>query len=196
MSVGKVFDTYEGNEGDVDLSKPLNVQNSIPVMHDSPQLLHRQLRILNEMRNVLFIITRSKNSNAVVYRFKPDSDPIEVFWQRFAEASENFTSEYELREELTWIQKKMAYGINCRRIPGSDNFQATLTACPHLLMRLTRDKFNIPRLEVRISDRDCYLLRIYVEARENMIGFPTVIFTNIHAIEICTGREIVAKLKP
>ena len=188
VNIVKVF--TDGNETDaVELDRPLSIDNCILCSNDSPPLLPRQTAILREWESVLIIITRSKNSNTVVYR-KSSNEPIEVFWQRFADYPDTVVDDATLREELSWIQKKMAYGINVV------DDSVTLTACPDLRMTLTTDRFNIPRLQLEISGRDCYLLRIYVEARENIFGLPTVIYTNIHAVDFRTGQELVVKVKP
>jgi len=195
VQILQVFGEDPGNESSVDHSKPFDWLNFSPCLSDSPNLLPRQARLLAEVSDILFIITRSKNSNVVAYRYTEKADPIEAFWQRFADFPEPETDMSTLHQNLSWIQKKMAFGISSRPIPGTDQFNTTLVACPTFPMTLAKDAGR-PRLQLLINGRRCFLLRIYVEARENLVGYPTVIFTNIHAIDISTGREIVAKIKP
>ena len=196
LKILQTFRESRGNHQAVDLARPLGLANCIPCLHDSPDLIASQARLLTDHKDTIFIITRSKNTNTVVYRYKEGLDPIDAFWYRFADLPDTLSDPARLREELTWIQRKMAYGISTQPSSGNDQFNTTLTACPSFPMTLVRDVYNQPRLLVKIDDQDCYLLRIYVQAKENILGFPTVIFTNLHVIDISTGQEMVVKVKP
>ena len=196
MKILEIFRETRGNDVKVDKTRGFGIENYIPSLSDSPSLLPKQSRLLAEMRHILFIITRSKNANTVVYRFKSSDEPVEAFWQRFEESPDDFADEIHLRKELSWIQRKLAYGISTKPVQGSDTYSATLVACPGFPMTLTRDSFGTYRILLTIDNSECYLLRIHVDARENIIGLPTVVFTNIHAIDISTGKEVIAKVKP
>ena len=52
----------------VDKSQPFSYTNMIPCDHDSPALIAKQSAILKD-HEVVFLITRSKNDNTVVYRY-------------------------------------------------------------------------------------------------------------------------------
>ena len=182
---------------EVDMTKRLGLSNFIPCVHDSPPLIDRKIRLLEEDERVIFIITRSKNSNTVVYRSNSDpTDLIEVFWQKFHEVSDPSADQLTLRKELLWIEKKMAYGVSCKLLPDSKDASVSLVACRDFPMTLVLDRHNNPRIQLIIDGVSCYLHRIYVEANDNFIGIPTVLFTNVHGVEIFSGREIVAKMKP
>ena len=196
MKITEIFRETCGNVIEVDKSRPFSFRNYLPSCSDSPDLIPRQSRLLCEMVNILFIITRSKNSNTVVYRYKSSDQPIEAFWQRFADSPETVTAEAPLRQELSWTQRKLAYGIKAVCIPGTNSYTTTLTACPGFPMTLAQDPTGSFRITLTIDNTPCYLFRIHVQATENMIGLPTVVYTNIHAIDISTGQEIIAKVKP
>jgi Domain of unknown function (DUF4833) len=195
VNVVQVF-RNDGNGASFDSSRPIGLENYQACPHDSPDLLDRQVGIFNRLENVLFLITRSKNTNTVVYQYSDGPDPIVVFWQRFADFAEQVTDPNVLREDLSWIQRNMAYGVSVKSLADPPTSTITLVACPQFPMKLVKDHFNMPRLQLKLDGRECYLLRIFVEARENLIGYPTVIFTNIHAIDLSNGQEVVVKIKP
>lgn len=66
VQVIQVFRPKPGS-GVVDKSRPFSNLNMIPSDHDSPALIPKQAAILNDS-DVVFLITRSKNDNTVVYR--------------------------------------------------------------------------------------------------------------------------------
>lgn len=151
---------------------------------------------------MVFLITRSKNDNTVVYRSKCESgkliaeDPIEVYWMGFSRKDPHVEDPAKLRDELSWIEKKMAYGVSAhKRGQSTAEFDIKLVAVAHLksVLKMVGDR---PRMVGQVGGRECFILRVYVSAKENMIGLPTVLWVNIHGIDVETGEEIVEKISP
>ncbi len=67
VQVIQVFRPKAGS-AQVDKSQPFSYTNMIPCEHDSPALIPKQSAILKD-HEVVFLITRSKNDNTVVYRY-------------------------------------------------------------------------------------------------------------------------------
>ena len=200
VKVLKVFKPESGS-GAVDKSKPFGIQNMIPCKHDSPALLDKQVELYND-HHVVFVITRSKNDNTVVYSAKlhgqkvDENDPIHVYWMGFSRKDPNEVDPAKLRDELSWIEKKVAYGATGHRHGNSgDEFELKLVAVPSLKAVLKLHDGR-PRVTATIGGRDCVFVRVYVMAKENMIGLPTVQFVNIHGVDLETGEEIVEKISP
>ena len=201
----EVFKPKPGT-GTVDKSKPFGVYNMIPCEHDSPALLPKQAALFHH-KNVVFMITRSKNDNTVVYSAKihdhklDEAEPIDVYWMGFSRKDPNETDEAKLRSDLSWLEKKMAYGATGHRLDAhlihsaQSDFEVHLVAVPHLKPRLKLDEAT-PRLRGLIGGRMCQYLRVYVLAHENMFGLPKVAWVNIHGIDLETGEEIVEKITP
>lgn len=148
------------------------------------------------------MITRSKNDNTVVYRAKVQggsligSDPIEAYWMGFSRKDPHIEDPAKLRDELSWLEKKMAYGVSAHaRGESTEEFDIKLVAVSHLKSVLRIDGGR-PRMVGQVGGRDCYMTRVYVNAKENMIGLPTVLWVNIHGIDVKTGEEVVEKISP
>ena len=102
----------------------------------------------------------------------------------------------KLRDELSWLEKKMAYGTSAHaRGDSKDEFDIKLVAVSHLksVLRMVGGR---PRMVGMVGGRECYILRVYVNAKENMIGLPTVLWVNIHGIDVKSGQEVVEKISP
>ena len=151
----------------------------------------------------MFIITRSKNDNTVVYGAKvhggkfAEKDQIEVYWMGFSRKDPHEVDPSKLRDDLNWIEKKVAYGASAHKVAHSadDEFDVKLVAVPHLKAVMKMHNGH-PRLTGLVGGRQCIIIRVYVLAQENMIGLPKVIFVNIHGIDLETGEEIVEKITP
>lgn len=102
----------------------------------------------------------------------------------------------KLRDDLSWIEKKMAYGVSAnKRGHSTEEFDIKLVAVAHLksVLKIVGGR---PRMVGQVGGRECFILRVYVSAKENMIGLPTVLWVNIHGIDVETGEEIVEKISP
>jgi hypothetical protein len=128
---------------------------------------------------------------------------MDVYWMGFSRKDPEETDERKLKSELSWIEKKVAYGASAHKHGHKDGeFEVHLVALPHLkpIMKMVPSHHGsstqIPRLVASIGGRECMILRVYVLASENMIGLPTVHWVNIHGIDLETGEEIVEKIRP
>lgn len=157
---------------------------------DSPDLLESQCCLFDDP-DVLFLITRSKNDNTVVYRHLADdnSSPCEAFWWDLSTVPRPAHN----RAELIWLEKKFAYGVSAKKVSNSE-FSLTLVALKSRQAVLQRTS-NGPRAMMEISGRNCALYRIYVHAVE-AIPMPKVQFVNIHGVDLSTGVEVVEKIIP
>ncbi|KAF4677131.1 hypothetical protein FOL47_003319 [Perkinsus chesapeaki] len=194
MSVLKVFEPAPDATG-FDPSKPVSLHNMIPAPHDSPALISRQQKLYDQ-EAMVFIITRNKNDNTVCYRAKFSSpgvlnkdEPIEAYWMDFVKYKDPEMNEQKCRSDLIWIEKKMAYGISATPTDKANRYKLHLVALPSRDVYLVVDKDGRPRAETEYKGKTVYLLRIYVEAKENMIGVPTVRWVNVHCLDPETGRE-------
>ena len=200
VHVLKVFKPEPGS-GSVDKTKPLGLHNMIPCKHDSPALLGKQSELYKD-QHVVFIITRSKNDNTVVYsaRMKDhridEHDPVHVYWMGFSRKDPHETDPAKLRDELSWIEKKIAYGASGHKHGNTGEvYELKLVAVPSLKAFMQMHEGR-PRVTANIGGRECVLVRVYVMAKENMVGLPTVQFVNIHGVDLETGEEIVEKISP
>jgi hypothetical protein len=112
---------------------------------------------------VLFEIARSKNANVVRYcaRLNPrgtlnTDSPIEAFWLMQAEDGR--------REELTWLERKLAYGFSTSDVTGN-GCVLELVAFSARRLRVERAKASYRAL-VEIRTKPAVLRQIFVQTRE------------------------------
>eukprot|EP00455_Lapot_gusevi_P054271 TRINITY_DN865_c0_g1_i1.p1 TRINITY_DN865_c0_g1~~TRINITY_DN865_c0_g1_i1.p1 ORF type:complete len:187 (+),score=79.09 TRINITY_DN865_c0_g1_i1:40-561(+) len=155
--------------------------------------------------NVLFIITRSKNKNVVVYEAKMradgsfDANPIEVYWMdidpeyvRSARGRGVMTD----RTELGYVEKQMAYGVTATPTGNPNEFQLTLVALKARNVGLKLDQNGRPRATITIDGRPCYLQHIYVNSKDNMIGLPTVQYVDVFGVAVDNGEAVTERIRP
>lgn len=125
-----------------------------------------------------------------------ESDPIEVYWMGFSRKDPHEDDPAKLKDELSWMEKKIAYGASGHRHGhAGGEYEVKLVAVPSLKASMGYHGDRV-RMTGLVGGRQCYIFRVYVMAKENFIGLPTVLFVNIHGIDMETGEEIVEKISP
>ncbi|QEE51409.1 DUF4833 domain-containing protein [Flavobacterium alkalisoli] len=131
----------------------------------------------------LFYIQHSKNHNTYVYdaNFSSstrinDSDPIDVYQIDYKKDG--------TREELTALQRKMAYGITFNRV-SENRFEFTLAAYPEKTLTLALHSGH-PVVTVNINGKDIQLERMFLHC--NALG------TGVSKIEFY-GKDLKTKKK-
>ena len=147
--------------------------------------------------NLLFYISRSSNSNVVVYTYnklgKFDLDinsPINSYWI-MREKPGNPT------EELTYMEKKMAYGHDITEIFDNQNIYFTISPLKDDILTI---KLN-PQSKFRCyykdpeSSHEYILKKVYVDTTESLIGLPSVNFIDL-ILEDSDGNIIKKQRTP
>jgi hypothetical protein len=132
-------------------------------------------RLLAATSRELFTLGRSKNANVVKYAVRSTADgrldaacPIEAYWLMLAENGR--------REELTWTERKLAYGFSVSE-QTSQGLLLHLSACTarELRVRSTGGAF---RAELNIAGQRAFLERIFVHTEEGLL-LPSVRFVEL-----------------
>lgn len=125
--------------------------------------------------STLFHIARSKNENRVLYdarldaRGRLDRDaPLDVYWRMDAEDGR--------REELTALERRLAYGVTVRNVSTSGVVTVTIVAAPRPI-RLANVAGKL-RATTRSDGREARLVSIFVQARETLL-LPEVEFVDL-----------------
>jgi hypothetical protein len=141
----------------------------------------------------LFIIERSKNANVVHYDARLTADgkldpkePVVVYWVRLAEDGR--------RKELSWIQKKMAFGFTVTPDPSLDGFRMTLMAAPERQITVKKEKDAV-RAEAVIDGRPAVLEKMYINSSDGLMG-PKVHYIEVHGKDLQTGEERRERMVP
>jgi len=139
----------------------------------------------------LFIIQRSKNANVVHYDARltaagklDPNEPVIAYWVLLAQDGR--------REELSSIEKKMAYGFSTKPDPSVKGYKMTVVAVPkgEITVRKVGDAI---RAELIIDGRPAVLERIYINATDGLLG-PKVRYIELYGKDIETEEKRYQKI--
>jgi hypothetical protein len=141
----------------------------------------------------LFIIERSKNANVVHYDARLTADgkldpkePVIAYWVLLAEDGR--------REELSWIEKKKAYGFDIKPDPSVNGYKMTLVAAPQQQITV-RKEGDAVRAEGVIDGRPAVLEKMYIKASDGLMG-PKVEYIGLYGKDLQTGGKRYEKIVP
>jgi hypothetical protein len=139
--------------------------------------------------NELFRIERSKNKNVVIYNFQRGPSglhvpsPIRAFWLMLAEDGR--------REELTWAERKLAYGYDVADV-SVEGCVLRLSACSKRQLRIERQG-NGFRAICNISAQRAVLERIFVQTSEGAL-LPSVQHVDLFGKSAISGLSLKERL--
>ena len=141
----------------------------------------------------LFIIERSKNANVVHYDARLGADgqldpaqPVIAYWIMLAQDSR--------REELSWIEKKMAYGFDLKPAAVTNEYRMTMVAAPDRLITVKRVG-GVARAELIMAGRPALLEKMYINSTERLTG-PKVHYIELHGKDLQTAEARFEKIVP
>ena len=141
----------------------------------------------------LFVIARSKNANVVHYDARLDARgkldagrPIAAYWIMRAEDGR--------REELTWFERKFAYGYSSA-FDANGELRMTLQAFAARALAVGRDRSGAFRARTRIGGLPATLERIYVASDEHGLT-PRVRYVDVFGVALDDGRRVRERLLP
>jgi hypothetical protein len=133
----------------------------------------------------LFCIERSKNANVACYDVRRVRDggidlrsPLDAYWIMRAENGR--------RQELTWLERKMAYGFRAVGEGASTQVTVELTALPGRALTIRRQGKTF-RAEAAVAGRRSSLRRVYVHAVDGAV-LPRVLSVDLWGTDLETGR--------
>ena len=139
----------------------------------------------------LFIIERNKNANVVDYDAQLTADgkldprePVIAYWVMLAKDGR--------RQNLNWIEKKTAYGINIKPDPSVNGYQMTIVAATQRSITV-KQVGSAVRAEIVIDGRPAILEKMYLNATEKLTG-PTVHYLELHGKDVQTGEKRFEKV--
>jgi len=141
----------------------------------------------------LFIIERSKNANVVHYDARLTADgkldpkePVIAYWVLLAKDGR--------REELSWIEKKKAYGFDIKPDPSGKGYKMTLVGDPQRKITVKKEGDDV-RAEGVIDGRPAVLEKIYIKASAGLTG-PKVHYIELNGRDLQTGGKRYQKIVP
>lgn len=144
--------------------------------------------------NRLFFIQRSTNANVVVYDANliagklNGKDPVYTYWYRYGEKGQ--------KEELTTIQRTLAYGLYTTLVPGVPNtYEGHFLAYRKRKFMVKQDPSGNPIALFPINGKMQILKRVFVSVDESKF-VTTVNYIELFGKDLVTGRDVYEKFKP
>ncbi|HMD08598.1 MAG TPA: DUF4833 domain-containing protein [Terriglobales bacterium] len=141
----------------------------------------------------LFIIERSTNANVVHYDAKIGKDgsfdpkePVVVYWVMAAEDGG--------RQNLSALEKRLAYGFTIRRDSSDQSYWMTLVSQKRREIHIYQEGGKV-RAVMLIGGHEAYLRKIYVQTRKSG-WLRTVDYVELFGEDITTGRDCYEKVAP
>ncbi|MNL32763.1 hypothetical protein D3C87_1546360 [compost metagenome] len=137
---------------------------------------------------------RDPNTNTIICELNVDNDgiphknePIKVYWLRYGNKGE--------REELNYIQRKFAYGIQTKAI-GDDEYELRFVShkkLPMYLMKSDDDKKY--HVYVTVNNKKIQLDRIFLRIEGGSFWLPNVKYVELKGINTANKAKITERIK-
>jgi Domain of unknown function (DUF4833) len=144
----------------------------------------------------LFSIEHSSNKNKLYYEARTTKDgaidahkPIHAYWIMWEKDSEG-----TIREELTLIEKRMAYGFKIIQEPNKKYLKMNLVSFPERAIKVYQNNGNAVA-EVSINGQPAYLEKIFINTRETLT-LPKVNYIELFGTDKKTGEQRDEKVVP
>jgi len=143
----------------------------------------------------LFFMEHSINKNKIYYELQLAKDsaieplkPIHAFWIMWEKDSTG-----KLREDMSVIEKRMAYGFKVGTDSSKKFITINLVAFPGRTVTVVQKGKENPRAEVIINGRNAVLEKIFIKTLKDKI-FPKVDYIELFGKNISTGNDCEEKI--
>lgn len=174
-----------------------NVSSDLPaaVTHDIDLIKNDSFPVPRNIKNQLFYLQRTPNTNTIVYSLNEDEngklneeEPIHVFWIRYEEDSS--------QKELSFIQRHYAYGLKYNKI-NEDKYEVRFVSYKKYTFYLIRPKAGEKfRAYTKIGGDWAVLNRIFLKIEGGTFWFPHVVYVELTGIDPHSGDEVYTRFTP
>ncbi|WP_316806596.1 DUF4833 domain-containing protein [Pedobacter agri] len=141
--------------------------------------------------NMLFYLQRDPNTNTLIYALNMQengsinhSQPVAIYWIRYGEHGE--------KKELSYIQKKFAYGLITKEI-AKDKFELKFVSHKALPIYLSKvDQKYI--VTIAVNGKTVKINRLFVRIVGGSFWLPNVRYALIEGSDLTTGKSITEKI--
>ena len=144
--------------------------------------------------NQLFYVQRNSNKNTIVYDLNMvngtvnKAEPVHVYWIRY--------SDHGQRQELSYIQRTFAYGIQSTALPGQDGYEMHFVSSKkHSLYLVKSAADNKYSVYTTVNAKKVIVQRIFIKINGGSFWVPKVEYVEIKGIDAASGKEITDRLK-
>lgn len=141
----------------------------------------------------LFYLQRQPNTNTImvdlnVKNGKLDLDnPVHVYWRRYTEKGQS--------EELSWLQRTFAYGVNSKKTSNSA-YELDFVSYKKRKFWLEKDAEDHWQVFANLSNgKNMILKRIYIHINGGSFWSPNVEYVELKGLEPITNREVRERIK-
>lgn len=140
----------------------------------------------------LFYLQRTSNTNTIVYELNLSSDkldannPVQGYWIRYQEKGQ--------REDLSYIQKKFAYGIRSKKI-AENHYELSFVSYKKYKMYLRQGIDKNFYVFTSINQKSAILTSIFVKINGGSFWSPNVEYVEITGLDPVTRAVMKERLK-
>ena len=141
----------------------------------------------------LFVIERSANKNMVQYEAQltgegslDPKEPVIAYWVMLANGGH--------REELTFVEKQLAYGFTIQPDPSGRGYRMVLAGDKEREIRVYQEKDKVTA-EMMIAGRPAILKKLLVNSDDGGI-LPSVNYIELFGRDLKSGEERYEKVLP
>lgn len=152
--------------------------------------------IPSNIPNQLFYLQRTTNTNTIVYSLHLntkgqiiESDPVKVFWIRYAETG--------LQKELNILQRAFAYGVLSEKInDGTYTIKMVAYKKKELILRKMPGDTKY-KIFTTIHKKNAVLNRVFIRIDPGGSLFkPNIAYIQLEGTELSTGKQTSERFKP
>ena len=140
----------------------------------------------------LFYLQRTPNTNTIVYELNYKNgiidaeNPVEGFWIRYQENGQ--------REELSFIQKKFAYGLKTRKI-SENQYELSFVSYKKYKLELKLGADKKFYVYTNINKKSAILTSIFIKINGGSFWSPNIEYVEIFGIEPNSNLIVKERLK-
>ncbi|MEO6732002.1 MAG: DUF4833 domain-containing protein [Ferruginibacter sp.] len=140
----------------------------------------------------LFYLQRTPNANTVVYELNykngiVDTDnPVNAFWIRYQEKGQ--------KEELSFIQRKFAYGLHTKKI-ADNHYELSLVSYKKYKMYLKQGSDKKFYVYTSINRKPAILTSIFIQINGGSFWSPNIEYVLITGIDLASRSVVKERLK-
>jgi phosphatidylglycerophosphate synthase len=144
--------------------------------------------------NKLFYLQRDPNTNTIIYELNVDGsgdldkdDPIKAYWLRYQENGQ--------RAELSYIQRKFAYGIQSKAL-GNNEYELRFVSYKKLPLYLKKSETdNKYHVYITVNNKKMQLDRVFVRIEGGSFWIPNVKYVELRGANITNGSQMLERIK-
>lgn len=142
--------------------------------------------------NQLFYLQRTSNKNTIVYELNMKGgvldaeNPIHVFWIRYEEQGQ--------RQELSYIQKRFAYGVRTKKIKDG-YYRLSLNAYDSFQMDLIKNTNGVYQVHAQANGKNILLQRIFIKILGGTMLSPDIEYFELKGLNLAGGELVAERMK-